>query len=155
MKSFLPSAGLLIAAVVITGCAQNGTSDLLGGNTTSVQQAQTYQDLSMPPDLQLRPPGTAAAYTQPADVAPPVKSAAATAPANLSASPTQGGLASPAQPQGDVYERNGISKYNADGTPKTQLELQAELKKIYYAKQRQQNPNYGTVFNIGNAWGGG
>jgi len=54
------------------------------------------------------------------------------------------------QPEGDVYERNGISKVRPDGTPKTDQELQAELKALYLAKKRQKNPSYGTIFNIGN-----
>jgi hypothetical protein len=101
----------------------------------------------MPPDLQLRAPtgpvsedyqpNTAAAGSDPLSTSP--------APQNLATA-----TATPAQPAGDVYERNGISKFHPDGKPKTDGELRAELKAVYLAKKRQQNPNYGTVFNIGN-----
>jgi hypothetical protein len=60
------------------------------------------------------------------------------------ANPSQG------QAEGDVYERNGISKVRADGTPKSDTELKAELKKVYLTKKQQTQPHYGTIFNMGN-----
>ena len=137
---------IMAIGAALTGCAGGGLFDVAGygksmaPNETAVRSGQ---NLSMPPDLQLRPPSgpitedyvpnTAAAGTDPAS-APAQDVAAAT----------------PAKPDGDVYERNGISKVRPDGTPKTDLELQAELKSLYLAKKRQKNPSYGTIFNIGN-----
>ena len=57
--------------------------------------------------------------------------------------------AAPAKPVGDIYERNGISKIGPDGKPKSESQLQAELKEVYLAKKRQTNPGYGTIWNLG------
>jgi hypothetical protein len=139
------AACLILSGVV--GCSQSGTSELLN-DSPSVQAAQANPDLTLPPDLRLPPPGAAPASAPPAPVEP-VKTAS-TAPLN----PIQGSPAS-AQPQGDIYDQYGISKVHADGTPKTPDELQRELKTAIIAKKRQQNPNYGTVYNFGNLFSGG
>jgi Protein of unknown function (DUF3035) len=49
----------------------------------------------------------------------------------------------------DAYQKFGISKTRPDGTPKTQAELDRELLEAVRAEKRKQNPNYGTVFNMG------
>jgi hypothetical protein len=49
----------------------------------------------------------------------------------------------------DAYQRFGISKTRPDGTPKTQAELDRELLEAVRQEKRKQNPNYGTVFNMG------
>lgn len=150
MKHIAPLAALLAAGLVQTGCADNSLTRLLDdrSSSASTEQAQTYQDLSMPPDLQLRPPGAGStAQSRPAVSAPATQTA--------SAQPGLYGSAPAAQPQGDIYEQNGISKFHADGTPKTGEELKAELKQVYLAKKQQKNPNYGTIFNIGNIFGDG
>lgn len=142
-------AGGILAGLVLSGCSTS-MSGLLGGDEPSPQQqmsAQSAPDLSMPPDLQLHPPGAqppppAAPSTQVASVQEPDYS-------DASVSQAPGRAPAPA-PQGDVYERNGISKVHADGTPKSDAELKAELKQVYLAKKQQANPRYGTVFNIGN-----
>jgi len=51
--------------------------------------------------------------------------------------------------QEDAYLKFGISKTKPDGTPKTQAELERELLEAVRAEKRKQNPNYGTVFNMG------
>jgi hypothetical protein len=51
--------------------------------------------------------------------------------------------------QQDAYQKFGISKTKPDGTPKTQAELERELLEAVRAEKRKQNPNYGTVFNMG------
>jgi hypothetical protein len=141
-------AGLLILSAIV-GCSQRATSDLLN-DSSSVQSAQANPDLTMPPDLRLPPPGSAPAPASvPVTPVKPVKSAYA-APVN----PMQGSPAA-AQPQGDVYEQYGISKVNADGTPKTTDQLREELRQALLARKRQQNPNYGSVYNIGSIFGGG
>lgn len=148
MKPIMSIAGLAFAAAALAGCATQSVTDIMGSDSPATQQAQTYQDLSMPPDMRLPPPGTAQSYAaQPAATAPAANTA--------KLAPAQMAAASPAQPAGDIYERNGISKLHADGTPKTDAELKAELKQLYLAKKRQQDPNYGTVFNIGNIFSGG
>ena len=62
-------------------------------------------------------------------------------------------VTSPAVQQ-DIYAQYGISKYRADGTRKTEGELSAELKQAMIAKKRQANPNYGTIWNMGNIFSG-
>ncbi|MGH6908101.1 MAG: hypothetical protein ACREDX_09625, partial [Aestuariivirga sp.] len=135
--------GLVLIALAVTGCGGMSISRIMGNDSPSVANARVNQDLSMPPDLQLRAPGTVTSEVQTA-AAEPV-TGTATAKTLNTASPVQG-----PQEQGDVYERNGISKIDANGKPKTQADLQAELRKVYLAKKRQQNPNAGTIFNIGN-----
>src|SRR5260221_9816190 len=152
MKRLVTFTCLGVAAGLLGGCAQKGVSDIMNGNTESVQQAYSNPDLSMPPDLQLHPPSEAASYatTQPASTAPTSATNASLAkPVTTSPVATSPITGSPTQPTGDIYEQNGISKVNTDGTPKTQVQLQAELKQVYLAKKQQANPNYGTVFNIG------
>lgn len=146
MNRIVVIISIMATGAALTGCAGGGLFDVAGygksmaPNETAVRSGQ---NLAMPPDLQLRAPSgpitedyvpnTAAAGTDPAS-APAQDVAAAT----------------PVKPDGDVYERNGISKFHPDGTPKTDQELADELKAIYLAKKRQKNPNYGTIFNIGN-----
>lgn len=136
--------GIALISFAVSGCAGMSVSKIMGGDSPSVSTARTHQDLTMPPDLQLRAPGTvAAAVAETPEAEPEVKTVAA--PQTLdTANPSQG------QTQGDVYERYGISKVHPNGKPKTQAELGAELKKVYLAKKREQNPNHGTIFNIGN-----
>jgi hypothetical protein len=52
-------------------------------------------------------------------------------------------------PQENAYQKFGISKTKPDGTPKTRAELDRELLEAVRAEKRKQNPNYGTVFNMG------
>ncbi|MDH3743049.1 MAG: hypothetical protein OER56_15780, partial [Hyphomicrobiales bacterium] len=47
----------------------------------------------------------------------------------------------------DVYDKLGISKVHPDGRPKTKSELINELRKYKIAKEREKNPNYGSIFN--------
>ena len=144
MKHTLSFAGTALIALALGGCAGMSVSKIMGGDAPSVVQARAHQDLTMPPDLQLKAPGTVTAQAvETPEAEPAVRTAAA--PQTLdTANPTQG------QTQGDVYERNGISKVHPNGKPKTQAELGAELKKVYLAKKREQDPNHGTIFNIGN-----
>lgn len=133
------AAGLIALGFVASGCTS--ISDVMRpGPEEQPAQPQAYHDLSMPPDLQLPPPGTAA----------PAPAIASSQPGDVAAAPATPYGSSASAPEGDVFDRYGISKFHPDGTPKTQSELQAELKKVYIAKKQQKNPNYGTVFNIGN-----
>ncbi len=58
------------------------------------------------------------------------------------------------QPQAanDPYAKWGVSRYKADGTLKTPAELNAEMSKKKLEIERQKNPNYGTIFNLGSVW---
>ena len=56
---------------------------------------------------------------------------------------------SASNPPEDAYQKFGISKTRPDGTPKTQAELDRELLEAVRQEKRKQNPNYGTVFNMG------
>jgi hypothetical protein len=78
-------------------------------------------------------PGTGSAPTQ---ISPSIQS---TQKADLSGKTTQE----------NAYQKFGISKTKPDGTPKTQAELDRELLEAVRAEKRKQNPNYGTVFNMG------
>ena len=78
-------------------------------------------------------PNTQIAATAPQPTVP--ATAAATAPA------TQ-----------DVYAKWGISKYNPDGSKKSDSQLRDELRKVALEQKKKQNPNYGSVFNLPNVW---
>lgn len=148
MKRIVSIISIVAAGAVLAGCAGGGLLDVAGyGKSMAPQEAavRSGQNLSMPPDLQLRAPSGPITEDY-----VPNKAPAGSEPASASAAPQDPAAATPVQPEGDVYERNGISKFNPDGTPKTDAELQAELKALYLAKKRQKNPGYGTIWNIGN-----
>ncbi|MGQ0485675.1 MAG: hypothetical protein ACT4SY_10025 [Hyphomicrobiales bacterium] len=148
MNRIVSTISMAAAAAVLAGCAGGGLFDVAGyGKAMAPNEAavRSGQNLSMPPDLQLRAPsGPVSEDYQ------PNTAAAAGDPLSTSAAPQKLAAATPARPAGDVYERNGISKFHPDGKAKTDAELRAELKAIYLAKKRQTNPNYGTIWNIGN-----
>lgn len=149
MKSTVSAVALGLAALTLAGCGST-MRDMLERDTPE-QQAAVRQDLTMPPDLRLPPPGSAPAEAAPAPatVTPGIYdsssgSAAATAPV------TQAAPVAPPNPAQTAYEKAGISLTKPDGTKKTDAELREELRAYYIAQKRQKNPNYGTVFNIGN-----
>jgi hypothetical protein len=129
---------VLILAVALAGCS----SGLLGGGSRGpvAQNVPVGSQLTLPPDLQLPPPGAqAAAYQEPSpalDVG------------NDSIDGTPLVAAKPAAQQ-DVYAQYGISKLRPDGSKKEDWELRAELKAAIKKKKREANPNYGTIFNVG------
>lgn len=135
------SIGLLVLSMALGAC---GTASRLLDTKQMVPQGQvaTNNPLSLPPDLQLPAPGTATAA---AYQAPPAVSSAPL----KTTTPANGTPVVAAQPVGDVFDQNGISKTKPDGTKKTPAELNAELSKILIAKKRLKNPNYGTIGNIG------
>ncbi|MFN4142321.1 hypothetical protein [Aestuariivirga sp.] len=153
MKPAVVSALLGLMAIGLTGCG-SAMRDYLEKETPP-QSAAIRQDLSMPPDLRLPPPGTTAPAPDPGAVAATTSTAALTAPPSEEASAAK--TAAPAAPAAgsntaadDVYTRAGISVYKADGTKKSDAELRRELQEYYLAQKKAKNPNYGTVFNIGN-----
>ncbi len=142
MKSAVSAFLLGAMAVSLGGCgnAMRGYLD----NDTPEQTAAVRQDLTMPPDLRLQPPGTVAEAPPPAE---DTATMAATAPAP---SATPAPVAPRKNAADSIYEQYGISVYKPDGTKKSDEELKAELREAYLAKKRQANPNYGTIANIGN-----
>ena len=155
MKTVWKLSGVLAMSFVLGGCS---TSKLLNGmglgnSTTPQPQApvvQTGNNLALPPDLQLRPPGTVTENYQPNPApAAPVQTAAVDD--GLSASPP----VAAAPVKRDIYAEYGISKTKPDGTPKLEGDLKAELKQAILKRKRETNPGYGTVRNIGNIFSDG
>ena len=163
---------LCLTGLSLAGCASSMRSYL--EKDTPTENLNARQDLTMPPDLRLPPPGTTAAApdsgvpnaraatqtasltTPPSDV--PVYNPSATAP--LAAAPKAAPVATrkvatPAAPPASngidsVYTNAGISLNNPDGTRKTDAQLREELQAYYIAQKKAKNPSYGTVFNMGN-----
>ena len=157
MKQAASASMLFTAAVLLAGCGETRLTDMLGAGKSSAPgniSVRSNQNLAMPPDLRLPPPGTGSSEAQsgaianealPAGEPEAAEAAAVTAPPAVSA-------ATPPKPAADIYERYGISKFHPDGKPKTEGQLQAELKKAYLAKKRQTDPNYGTIWNLGSVF---
>lgn len=154
MKTVWTLSGILALSFVLGGCSSSGLLNSMGlGNSPAPQQTpviQTGNNLALPPDLQLRPPGTVTENYQPNTVpAAPVQTA------NLE----PGLYSSPSayQPpvKRDIYAEYGISRLKPDGTAKSDEELKSELKLAMLKRKQQQNPNYGTIRNIGNIFDDG
>ena len=154
MKTVWTASSLLALGLVLGGCSSSRVLDTLGlGNspTPAAPVVRTGNNLALPPDLQLRPPGTVTEDYQPnTQAAPPLQTAAQEEGLYSSAPVT---AAPPVRR--DVYAEYGVSKLKPDGTPKTDDELKAELKVAILKRRQQQNPNYGTIFNMGNIFKGG
>jgi hypothetical protein len=153
----------LTAALAVAGCSETKMQDLLGSGkdaTPNESEVRVNRNLAMPPDLNLRPPsGEITEYGEPNRVAtaqPPAQPAMDQAQA--SPEPLQTAAAQPPAAQGteppkqDVYERYGISKVGPDGKPKTENQLYKELREAQLAEKRKTNPNYGTIWNMGNVF---
>ena len=148
MKTVWTLSGMLALSFVLGGCSSSGLLNSMGlGNSPAPQQTpviQTGNNLALPPDLQLRPPGAVTENYQPNQ--PPV------APVE-SASLDEGLYSTPpvaaAPVKRDIYAEYGISKLKPDGTAKTHEELKVELKVAILKRKQQQNPGYGTIRNIG------
>lgn len=148
MTSAVSTVLIAITALALAGCGSTMRDYL--EKETPTQSASMRSDLTMPPDLRLPPPGTTAAAPDPgaslsneaALTAPPPPRTAAAAPATPPAAGTS--------PADSVYTQAGISLYKPDGTRKTDAELRQELQAYHLAQKKAKNPNYGTVFNIGN-----
>ncbi len=155
MKTIWKISGVLAMSLALAGCG--GASRLLGGmglgSSDPAPQAPVVRsgnNLALPPDLQLRPPGAVTETYQP-NPAPsaPVQTASA-----------EEGLYAPVVPAApavkkDIYAEYGISKTKPDGTPKLEGDLKAELKQAILKRKRETNPGYGTVRNIGNIFSDG
>jgi len=145
-------------------------------DTPDERVVRTHQTLAVPPDLQLRPPsgesqttGTTNPYAQDAENSaqsvnlnnPPADGTYAPATTedlyNEPVSPAPGtqtstAVAAPAPapaPAVDVYAKYGVSRTNPDGTEKSVNQLNSELRKKKLEQEQAKNPDYGTIFNIG------
>lgn len=153
----------LMAALAVAGCSETKVQDLLGSGKDAApdeSQVRVNRNLSMPPDLNLRPPTgevtedgepnkvanvvppAQPAMDEPQPTPQPMQTAAATSPAASGAEP----------PKQDIYEKYGISKTGPDGKPKSETELLRELRAAEMAEKRKANPNYGTIWNMGNVF---
>ena len=165
MNSKFVKLSVVLGAIVLAGCSENSFKDAfdLGKSAPDETQVQQNRALTMPPDLQLRAPNGAAPQAPVANNVPPVSTQPpqyGTAPRTTVPQQPQGQAyipptAQPRAPVQDVYARNGISRLRADGTPKTNAELIAELRALKQKRQRAANPNYGTVFNLPKVWSDG
>ncbi len=140
-------------AVALAGCS----GSLLNSKASVVpsNNVQVGNNLALPPDLSLPAPGTGSGTYQTASVADDSIYGEESPPALKPAAPgqvTRGQQASLNGQQGDIYDQYGISKLKPDGTKKEEWELKAELKAAILQRKKQQNPKYGTVFNMGNIW---
>jgi len=148
---------LCLAGLGLAGCSNTMRGYL--EKETPNQTLNTRQDLAMPPDLRLPPPGTttaapdpgAAAATQTAALSTPPALPVASAPkAAAPAVKTPATTTEPASGPDAIYTNAGISVFNPDGTRKTDQQLREELQAYYIAQKKSKNPNYGTFMNIGN-----
>ena len=149
----------LMAALAVAGCSETKMQDLLGSGkdtTPDETQVRVNRNLSMPPDLSLRPPsGEVTEYGEPNQVAsasPPVQPAMDQASPQPLQTASANAQASAEPPKPDVYEKYGISKVGSDGKPKSQSQLYKELREAQIAEKRRTNPSYGTIWNMGNVF---
>ncbi len=162
-----PRNRMLIAvaplALLLAGCAETTFQDTLGIGKSAPDETRvrTVQPLSVPPDLDLRPPAenTRPATTAQATVdsapglsAPPGGAGAPAAPATSQRSTMPVAPASTESSFYDIYKKHGISLYKPDGTKKKVSELNRELAEKLKEEKRRKNPRYGTIFNIDSLW---
>lgn len=151
---------LCLAGLSLAGCSNTMRGYL--EKETPTQALNTRQDLAMPPDLRLPPPGTTTAPPDPGAAAPamasqsaslstppttPVYAAPKTAPAPAVKTAT---TTEPASGPDAIYTNAGISVTNPDGSRKSDQQLREELQAYYIAQKKAKNPSYGTFMNIGN-----
>jgi hypothetical protein len=147
MKSAVKAVLLSVTVFALTGCGVS-MRDYLEKDSPA-QSPAMRGDLTMPPDLRLPQPGTTAAAPDPG--AALNSQAALTAPPPATSAPSTAAPPAAGTTAADsVYTQAGISLYKPDGTKKSDTELRNELQAYYLAQKKTKNPNYGTVFNIGN-----
>lgn len=160
---------LCLVGLSLAGCANSMRGYLEKETPTDTLTAR--QDLTMPPDLRLPPPGTTSAAPDPGVssapvgnqtaslTAPPTAPAPAynaapapayTAPKTAAPAVTTAAVTGTGDGKDAIYASAGISVYNPDGTRKTDQQLREELQAYYIAQKKAKNPSYGTFMNIGN-----
>lgn len=175
---------MAIAVVpLLAACSETSVMDAFdaGKSAPNENMVSTNAPLSMPPDMALRQPGAASAPAPgnglsvqqgqrgaPTYQAPPPPQPSYQPPAAQQQPAWQN--AQPAPPQqvqqpapqqqanvspGDkIYYDHGINPYNSNGSRKSQSVLNEEMRKKRNEMKRAQNPNYGTIFNMGEIWSG-
>jgi hypothetical protein len=86
--------------------------------------------------------------------APPASATPATAPDTLTTAPPAVRPAAAGDPRENAFVKYGISKTYPDGKPKSEKKLNEELLAAIKEEKRRQDPKYGTIFNIGDLFGG-
>ena len=153
MKTIWTVSGVLVLELALGGCSSSGMLRSMGfGDSPSptAPVVRTGNNLALPPDLQLHPPGAVTEGYQPNTVpAAPIQTASVDEGLYSSAP-----AAAPPVKR-DLYVEYGVSKLKPDGTPKTEADLKAELKKAIIKRKRETQPGYGTIFNMGNIFSDG
>jgi hypothetical protein len=149
MKSAVKAVLLSVTVFALTGCGVS-MRDYLEKDSPA-QSPAMRGDLTMPPDLRLPQPGTTAAAPDPGAALSSQAALTAPPPAPVPSAPSTAAPPAAGTTAADsVYTQAGISLYKPDGTKKSDTELRNELQAYYVAQKKTKNPNYGTVFNIGN-----
>ena len=170
-QSALRAATLVVFGGVLAGCSETGFQDMIGAGkyTPDETKVAVNQPLSAPPDLQLRPPSdeppprSQAAQQPPSDnlqqpqdfaLSPENEPVAVQSQSQSQAQGQPQQQASAGEPQ-DIYARWGVSRYHPDGREKSQIELNAEMREKRLEAKRQQDSDYGTIWNLGSIWSDG
>lgn len=169
-QSAFRAAVLIAFGGVVAGCSETGFQDFIGAGKYAPDESQVAvnQPLSVPPDLQLRPPSdepqqvasapqpieqpASGDLQQPQDLGLSPQDQPSAPPDQAQTQPQQ--QASAGEPQ-DFYARWGVSRHHPDGTEKSQLELNEEMRRKRDEMKRQEDPNYGTIWNLGSVWSDG
>ena len=141
---------LLFAASLLQACSFGSGLIDTKPNSGMQNQVQVGNNLAMPPDLQLPPPGQPTAATYQPSVPQAPANAVAAAPKAGAGAGLYGYTAPTSTRAQDLYASYGISTLNPNGTQKNRDQLKQELKRAVIAKKRQTNPNYGSIANVGN-----
>lgn len=132
----------IIAALALAGCSSGSSLLSPKSGVPDASQVATGNNLAVPPDLQLaRPTATTDAYQPNAPVAAQGPQTVYDTVDVENATP-------------DVYAKYGVSRFKPNGKLKTVAEMKAELRQRILLYKRQQNPQYGTIGNIGNVLSG-
>ena len=153
---------IALPCLALAACSETAFQNTLGIGKSAPDETKvrTVQPLSVPPDLELRPPSStnvasANGAGRPADsglAMPPASgSPAPGAPATTAASTPAPGQKAESGFY-DIYRKHGIAIYRPDGTRKKIAELNRELAEKLKEEKRRKNPNYGTIFNMGSVW---
>jgi len=153
-----------LTALSLAGCS-NSMRGYLEKETPN-QTLNARQDLTMPPDLRLPPPGTTTAPPAPGVSSPPAAQTAslteppttpAAAPVHTApktAAPPAKTAAVTTQPSDGpdaIYTNAGISVFNPDGTRKTDQQRHEEWQAGDINQNNAKNPNDRTFRNVGNS----
>lgn len=166
-RPFLRYAAIASISLLPGACGSfPDIDDVMGSGKAAPDESQVrvHQVLAMPPDYQLRPPadgsnvetgqtnplalpnikpgGTPPALNQPQQDPTEVANADPDKPGPQAITPTNNQNNDP-----DTY--NGVSTKHPDGTPKSRAEINEELRKKHVEAKRKEDPNYGTIWNIG------